>query len=105
MKKRLTETGILDKWLGDYHSTSIEQILIKYYEWAAEPEKYTRIFYDTYQVTQEQHDEWCDWMVRVIAKQERCSLKYAKRITWAVYLNTAPSVIKSTRDDTNQDKK
>jgi len=91
-RKKITEEDVINKWLGDYHNTSLEQILKENPEWNEDPQKYTRVFYDKYRVTQAQHDEWHDWMIDAIAKSYKMSKRYTKRSSWTIYLNTAPSI-------------
>lgn len=93
---KLTQDDLINKWLGDYHNTSLTQVLEENPEWAADPEKHTRDFYQKYQVTQAQHDEWHSWMIDTIAKDFKCSKKYARRSSWAIYLNTAPNICQSS---------
>jgi len=92
-KPKLTQDDLIDKWLKDYHSTSLKQVIIDHPEWEAEPEKHTRDFYKTYAVTQEQHDAWEEWVITTLMKQERAGRKYIERGMWAIYLNCAPSII------------
>jgi len=96
-KPELTETDLIDWWLGKYHNTSIKQILEENPEWEANPSDHTKEFYDKYRVTQDQHDEWRKWAIDEIAKRKRLSKKYVERKFWLTYLNTAPSVIKEDK--------
>lgn len=89
---KLTEDDLLNKWLGDYHNTSLEQVIKEHPEWEEEPQKHTRTFYEMYAVTQKQHDEWNEWMIRALAKDFKTSLKYMRGHSWAIYLNTAPNI-------------
>lgn len=90
-KPKSTQDDFINKWLGDYHNTSIAQILEEYPEWAKEPTKHSRDFYQKYKVTKAQHDEWYDWFIETIMKEYRMSKKAAKRATCFVTLNVAPS--------------
>lgn len=92
-KKELKEDDLLNKWLGDYHDTSLEKIIEEHPEWEENPQEHTRTFYEMYAVTQEQHDEWHDWMIRTLAKHFKTSLKYMRQHSWMIYLNTAPNII------------
>lgn len=91
-KKELTQDIIIDKWLGDYHNTSLDKIIKANPEWEKDPHKHTRTFYEEYAVTQEQHDAWHDWMIDTVAKYYHVSKKSARKSSWAIYLNAAPSV-------------
>ncbi len=98
MKKKLSEEDIINWWLEKYHNTNIEKVLKKHPEWA--DGNHSRDFYDAYRVTQEQHDEWHEWMIKALMKEFGCKKKYAKKASWVLYLNTAPSVIISPKEDT-----
>ena len=93
-KSKLTEEDIINKWLGDYHNTNLSEVKKLHPDWEADPEKHTQDFYNTYKVTQEQHDQWHEWMVRTLAKETGMSLKFIKRKSWGVYLNTVSNVSK-----------
>jgi len=97
MKKKLTEEDVINGWLTKYHNTTLKEVEDSHPEWMENPEKHTRDFYQTYAVTQEQHDEWHKWMIDAIAKSHRLSRAYVKKHSWAIYLNCAPSII----DDKN----
>jgi hypothetical protein len=43
-------------------------------------------------VTQEQHDEWREWLVQTIMKHYRMKRKVAERNMGLIYLNTSPMV-------------
>ena len=88
----MTQDDLINKWLGDYHNTSLEEIVKANPEWEKHPEEHTMEFYTEYAVTQEQHDEWNVWMIDTVAKHFKISKKYARKSSWAIYLNAAPSV-------------
>lgn len=91
-KPKSTADDIVNWWLDKYHSTSIAQLLEENPAWAKEPEKHTREFYQKYQVTQEQHDEWYEWFITTMMKEYRMGRKRAERDSAMVYLNVAPSI-------------
>jgi len=82
----------LNGWLKPCHNITMTQVEESHPEWMKEPQKHTRDFYNTYQVSQEQHDEWYIWAINEIAKKYRCSKKKAKHDFALAYLNVAPSV-------------
>ena len=92
MKKKLTEELFINKWLEDYHNTSIKEVEEKYPEWMEDTNQGSREFYKTYAVSQVEHDEWYRWAIDVLAKHYRLSKKRARRAFWLNYLNVAPSI-------------
>ena len=88
---KLTENDVVNWWLKKYHNTTLEVVFEK------TPKLESRDFYASFKVTEEQHDEWREWLVKTLMKETRMSRKYIERGLWAVYLNTSPSVI----DDKN----
>lgn len=92
MKKQLKEETFLDKWLTDCHGTTLEKVLEKHVEWQENPSDHTRDFYETYAVTQEQHDAWYDWAISYIVKDLRVSKKFAIRSFAISSLNVAPQI-------------
>jgi len=97
MKKKLTETDLVNWWLDKYHSTNSEKVIEDHPEWDVGGKNWSSItFYDAYPCTQEQHDEWYEWAVREFKKHFRLSsIKRAKRDFAFVYLNTAPKIIET----------
>jgi hypothetical protein len=87
-RKPLTWEMLIDKWLQDYHGTTLK------YAYAAQPWTDSRDFYARYPVTQEQHDEWREWLVKTIMKHYRMRRKVAERNIGLIYLNTSPIVKK-----------
>jgi len=93
MKAKLTEEDVINWWLEKYHDTNLDKVKEEHPEWAKDPEKHTRDFYAAYMVTEEQHDEWKEWLITTLMKQLRQSRRYIERGLWSVYLNTSPSVL------------
>jgi len=89
---KLSEEEILNKWLS-YHNTTVKGVLKNHPEWSENPSLHSREFYDTYPVTQEQHDEWYEWFISEIMLRYRYSRKRARRESAFIYLNLAPKVI------------
>ena len=90
MKKQLNADDIVNWWLEKYHKTNLDKVKELHPEWM--DGDHSREFYDTYAVTQAQHDEWYDWVIRTLAKHRRISLKAAKRWFIWPYLNLSPTV-------------
>jgi hypothetical protein len=88
-KNELTDKFIMNWWLQKYHNIDIDWLLENEPELIKTPDWYIK-----YAVTQEQHDEWYDWAIDIIAKTLRLSKKYAKRNFVFDYLNLSPSVKK-----------
>lgn len=85
MKAKITQDDAINWWLYKYHNTTVEKVF-------NEGTFIGLQFYEKYTVTQEQHDEWYDWFIRTVAREYKCSLKRAKKITAFDYLNVAPSI-------------
>lgn len=85
---------LLDLWLVKYHNTTIQKVKDEHPEWMENPQEHTRDFYNTYLVTQEQHDEWENEAKLLLRKKYKISKWMVDRGWWSVYLNCSPSVIK-----------
>lgn len=93
MTSKIVNTkDLINWWLTKYHNTNLDEVLELYPHWKEKPQDYNRDFYETFAVTQEQHDEWLKW-----AKD------YTKRVTgikgrlfdrsWGfLYLDTSPQI-------------
>lgn len=96
MRAEVTTDEIINLWLEKYHGVTIEQVA------KDNPDRVkaedSLWFYMTYAVIQEQHDEWYEAAIELIAKRKRLSKKYVKKHFTFDYLNTAPSVIHKTGD-------
>ena len=88
---KLTENEVIDWWLEKYHNTNLMQVLIDHPEWN-DGLDHSSDFYQTYAVTQQQHDEWYNWFISEVAKRYKISKKLAKRRTAFSYLNTSPNI-------------
>lgn len=86
-RQELTYEIIRDYWLGKYHNTNSKEVVEKHPEIVKTPE-----WFKLYPVTQEQHDEWYEWMIETVAKYFRISKKRAKQDSWNIYLDCAPTV-------------
>ena len=84
---KLTSEYIMEGWLKKYHNLTVEELMEKEPELVQTPE-----WYKKYAVTQEQHDEWYEWAINEISKNQRCSKKAAKRSFVWDYLNLAPNI-------------
>ena len=90
-RKELTEEYVINWWLEKYHNTNLDQVLKDHPEWD-DGENHSRDFYNTYAVTQKQHDEWHKWFIDTVAKTHGTSKKWARKNTCFDYLNVAPSI-------------
>ena len=86
----MTQDDFINWWLEKYHNTNCDEVIKLHPEW--NDGNHSRDFYDAYQVSQEQHDEWYNWFIGAIKKEFRVSKKYARMHSWATYLNVAPTV-------------
>ena len=87
MKNKLTQEFIINGWLEKYHGITVKELCDKEPELAKSPD-----WYKKYAVTQAQHDEWYDWAIRLLAKQNKMSLMRTKHNFAFDYLNCAPSI-------------
>ena len=92
MKARLSEEDIVNHWLEKYHNTNTVKVLKDHPEWDDDKD-HSREFYNEYQVTQEQHDEWQLWTIKAIAKDKKVSQKYVKKSWWMIHLNSSPMIL------------
>lgn len=82
-------------WLTKYHNTTLAEVFKEHPDWTKDnPEYNSRMFYEAYQVTEEQHDEWYKWAIDVVAKHYGWTNKMAKREFVWIYLNTSPMIKK-----------
>lgn len=89
-RKQLTEEMLINWWLEKYHNITLEDVKKLHPDWN---EKNSQYFYDTYPVTEEQHDEWRKWAFNEFWKWQGMGKRYAeKSFTW-VYLNCAPKIV------------
>lgn len=86
-KPKLSDKEIYNYWLK-HHNIDVDWLITNEPELIKTPE-----WYKKYAVTQEQHDEWYEWVIGRIMKQERCSRKTAEKLFCFDYLNLAPAVI------------
>lgn len=116
--KKVNDSDLINWWLEKYHNTNLDKIKETHPEWKnAEdafvlmqenlkdfsPEqqmeisdnmhKASREFYETYAVTDAQHDEWNAWAKEYVRKVTKMSKKYIDRAWWSVYLNCSPQII------------
>lgn len=87
MKRKLTEEDVYNAWLVPYHGITAKELAEKEPELVKTPD-----WFKKYAVTEAQHDEWYEWMIKALMKEKGYSRKVAKRHSWAVYLNCAPNV-------------
>ena len=88
--KELTKDDCMNWWLERYHDTNLKQIKDKHPELLEDSQG----FYDTYKVTQEQHDEWYDWFIDAFSKHCKMSKELAERYSGFTYLDVSPTIIK-----------
>jgi hypothetical protein len=91
MKKHIiTIEDAINLWLK-YHNTTLSEVVEKH-QWY--DNTHTRAFYSTYAVTQEQHDEWYEEIIKLVSKWKRISIKSAKKAFVYDYINCAPDIRK-----------
>ena len=92
MKQPLTQDIFINKWLLDYHNTTLDEIISLHREdWHIGTDKYNpSLFYDKYKVTKQQHDDWYKWAINLVRRHYNYGRKFAERAFSTMYLNTAP---------------
>lgn len=90
--KKLSQKEIIDWWLTKYHNTTLDKVQEEFPEL-----KDSREFYNKYRVTQEQHDEWYEWVIGEVMRTFKLSKTKATRAFIWDYLNTSPLVIKEVK--------
>lgn len=90
--KNFNIDSLVNLWLEKYHNTNIDKVLDENPLWRDDPNKYSRVFYEKYKVTQEQHDEWEKEAKELTIKQTKYSKKYLNRVWWSIYLNCSPTI-------------
>ena len=92
-RKKLTLDEIVNYWLEKYHGITVAQVREEHPDWTERNPMYSsRIFYETYPCTEEQHDEWREWLVKALMKETRMGRKYVEKGIWGIYLDTAPMI-------------
>ena len=77
---------LINLWLEKYHGITVQQVFKEHPDWDS------KTFYKTYQVTQQQHDDWYKEAIALVKKRKGLSIKYIKRVFAFDYLNCAPDV-------------
>lgn len=91
-RPKLTRTDVINWWLQKYFNTNASEVAIKYPE-----EVKTAGWFELFPVTQEQHDEWYDWVISESSKDFRCSRARIKKRFAFDYLDCAPHIIKTSQ--------
>lgn len=119
MKVDITAEEIINWWLEKYHNASLAKVREEHPDWSKAEKDYdnmekdnsnispenkgkiiinlnnaSREFYKKYPVTEKQHDEWKEWLIKTLIKKSKMSRKFVERNIWGIYLDTAPNVIK-----------
>lgn len=90
--KKINEVELLELWLKKYHNTTFEEVELNHPEWKDGSSEHIKDFYNTYTVTQEQHDEWEKEAKNLIKKVTKCSKVTLERGWPWIYLNTSPKI-------------
>lgn len=88
-KKKFTDRDIVNWWLWRFFETTLDVIESENPDWVENPQEYNTEFFDKYQVTQEQYDEWYRWMMKTLIKDYGTS---TKKSSWAITLTCAPII-------------
>lgn len=94
-RKDISETILVNTWLGKYYNTTLQEVEKNYKKENGEflPGETAR-FYKDFAVTQEQHDEWDKQIRKELRKKLKLSKKMFDRSYSLLYLNIAPSIKK-----------
>lgn len=84
---KLTNNDIIEYWLLKFHGLTVKELMEKEPELVKSP-----TWFQNYPVTQEQHDDWVQWAIKSISKDQKLSKKYVSRNWQLIYLDTAPTV-------------
>lgn len=87
---KLTRTDVINWWLQKYFNTNASEVAEKYPEEVKTPE-----WFKLFPVTQEQHDEWYDWVISELSKRLRYSKVRIKKRFAFDYLDCAPYITKT----------
>lgn len=86
MNNKITQEDMVNWWLTRFHNTTLKEVN------QAHPEYDSNMFYDTYTVTQQQHDQWLKWFEDEVPKILKISKDVWLRKNWAAYLDAAPKI-------------
>ena len=89
-KKALSTDDIVNWWLKKYHNTSTEQILKEKPEWKVG--NHSNEFYQAYQVTQAQYDEWYEWFIATVMREGKMGRNRAMKESIWLHLDVAPMI-------------
>lgn len=92
MDKKINTDTLVNWWLGKYFNTNLDKVLEENSKWNENPFKYSREFYEMYQVTQEQHDEWLIWAKKYVKTTLKISTQRLNLGWGFLYLNSAPMI-------------
>ena len=92
MKKQVKQEDLINWWLEKYHNTNLDKILDENPKWKENPEKYSLDFFNEYQVTQDQHDEWLEWAKAFTKAVTGIKGRMFDRSWGWVYLDTSPKI-------------
>ena len=95
--KKVNQEVLVNWWLEKFHNTNLDKVLEDHPDWKENPREHTRDLYLTYQVTQEQSDEWEKWAKDYIKKETKCGKKLLEHDWPWIFLDTAPQVIKNNK--------
>lgn len=100
MKSKIVkDEDLINWWLTKYHNTNLQKIKEKHPEWEKDPHKYSIEFYETYMVTEEQHDEWEEWAKEYVRKITHLPKALIDRGWWSIYLNVSPQIMKTEKEN------
>ena len=86
-RKTLTEEEIINWWLTKYHGITVDELREK------EPELIkTSAWFKKYAVTQKQHDEWREWLIKKLMWRFGISRKDIEKSMWMICFDTEPAV-------------
>jgi hypothetical protein len=87
MKAKLTSEYIMNYWLEKGHGVTVQWLIENEAELIKTPD-----WYKKYSVSQSLHDEWYEWAIKEMMKNNRMSRKFVVKNFWVDYLNCSPNI-------------
>jgi hypothetical protein len=87
LRQEFTINYARDWWLKKYHNTTCAEVIKHYPE-----ESRSGAWYKLYSVTQEQHDEWYEWLIGEVMYRWKLSRQRAIDNSQYFLLDASPSV-------------
>lgn len=83
---KLTRDDALNWWLQKYHNLTVSDVINQ----LTLEQQNSPTWFELYPVTKEQHDEWYNWIIETLAKEQRTSKKAMRHRFSLDYLDCSP---------------